>query len=119
MARAKSTGGTSSKIELVPESNGPELSLVNSGSKIEFSSTEDGFAEQPVAPKQKGPFLVGKSDIGTHREITRKDFASVGIQQDTLVFDWTNEFRIPLEGINPAAVSFLVENEYGFSVSDE
>lgn len=81
---------------------------------------EDGFIQQPVAQTtQKGPFLVGKSDIGTNRVVSRADFASVGIDQDTLDFSWTNGFKLPLAGINPEAVKFLTENEYGFSVSDE
>ena len=81
---------------------------------------DDGFIRQPVAEKtQKGPFLVGKSDIGTNRVVTRADFASVGIDQDTLDFSWLNGFKLPLAGINPEAVDFLTQNEYGFSVSDE
>lgn len=82
---------------------------------------EDGFIVQPVAHRSvgKGPFLIGKSDIGLERRVTAADFASKGIVQDTLLFDSTNGFRLPLEGINPEAVTFLVDNEYGFSVSDE
>ena len=82
---------------------------------------EDGFISQPVAEpkKEDGPFLVGRSDDATQRRVTEADFASVGIQQSTLVFEWKNGFRLPLKNINPAAVEFLVEKEYGFSVSDE
>lgn len=82
---------------------------------------QDGFIAQPTASRHpgKGPFLVGISDVGTQRHITRADFASVGIDQETLVFDWLEGFKIPLSRINPDAVTFLTENEYGFSVSDE
>ena len=81
---------------------------------------QDGFVAQPVANKSvSGPFLRGYSDIGTTREVTRQDFESVGIVQETLVFDWLKGYKIPLEGINPDAVDYLVKNEYGFSVVDE
>lgn len=81
---------------------------------------EDGFIKQEVVKHtQNGPFLVGISDVGTARRITRQDFASVGIEQDTLVFEWKNGYRLPLAGINPAAVEFLCATEYGFSVSEE
>ena len=81
---------------------------------------DDGFVSQPVAEKKvAGPFLRGYSDIGTTREVTRRDFASVGIEQETLTFDWLKGYKIPLAGINPEAVDYLVENEYGFSVVDE
>ena len=87
----------------------------------EDKTDSDGFIAQPTAAKHvgKGPFLIGISDIGTERTISRADFASVGIDQDTLTFDWLSEYKLPLAGINPEAVKFLTENEYGFSVSDE
>ena len=80
---------------------------------------EDGFIRQEVfVNDQKGPFLIGRSDIGTSRRVTTAEFASVGIQQETLIFEWKNGYRLSLEGINPAAVDYLVEHEYGFSVSE-
>ena len=82
---------------------------------------EDGFIQQPIAEvrKEEGPFLIGISDDAVERRVTEADFASVGIQQSTLVFEWKKGYRLPLKGINPVAVQFLVDKEYGFSISDE
>lgn len=108
----------------IPEPNAGEskgLASVPTNVPTDLAATGvDGFAEQPVAKStEKGPFLVGRSDVGTHREITRRDFKSVGIDQETLLFDWRKDFKIPVKNINPEAVKFLTENEYGFSVVDE
>lgn len=102
--------------ELPQQTSEPQSSVAN-----EPNRDSDGFVSQPVADgqKAKGPFLVGKSDIGTQRRVTREDFASVGIDQDTLIFDWRDGFKLPIEGINPEAVRYLVNREYGFSVVDE
>lgn len=90
------------------------------GASTEPDLDKDGFVAQPVIKRSKnGPFLVGASDIGTQRVISKADFASVGIVQETLTFDWQTGYKLPVAGINPKAVKYLVENEYGFSVSDE
>ena len=96
----------------------PTAEPANSVPDDEFD--DEGFIKQQTAQNvEKGPFLVGISEIGTERRITRQDFASVGIEQDTLIFEWKRGYKLPLEGINPAAVEFLCATEYGFSVSDE
>lgn len=102
--------------ELPQQTPEPQSSVAN-----EENRGEDGFLKQPTVGREavKGPFLVGKSDIGTQRRVTRADFESVGIDQDTLIFDWRDGYKLPVEGINPAAVKYLVNREYGFSVVDE
>lgn len=101
-----------------PEATGPETPVISEAGQTPVD--DQGFVAQPVEKSPgKGPYLRGASDIGTHREITRRDFESLGIDQDTLVFDWKKDYKLPLEGINPEAVKYLTENEYGFSVVDE
>lgn len=102
----------------LPEETTPPVSSVAN----EPNRDEDGFIQQESVGdhhKPKGPFLVGKSDVGTDRVVTREQFKSVGIDQDTLTFSWESEFKLALTGINPEAVQFLVDKEYGFSVVDE
>jgi hypothetical protein len=99
----------------------PAPEVVEAGAVVVAATGDAGFQPQPVKVKvqAKGKFLVGRSDIGTDREVTTADFASLGIEQQTLNFNYFNQFKLPLEGINPKAVEYLVENEYGFSVVEE
>lgn len=110
-----------SNQETISGPNVAEGEVANSAPEVSGSQTgEDGFVQQPVAKNtKKGPFLRGVSDVATQREITTRDFESLGIDQTTLTFDWKDDFKIPLAGINPKAVEHLVENEYGFSIVDE
>lgn len=98
---------------------GPEKA--EAGAEPATETDNSGFVSQPVAVRSvgEGPFLKGISDIGTHREITKADFEALGIEQDTLTFSWMDGFKLPLEGINPEAVDYLVKNEYGFSIVNE
>ena len=100
----------------LPEETTPAPTESNSEPKLD----ENGFIAQETAKEHRqGPFLVGRSDIGTVRRVTEADFASVGIQCRTLEFNWLEGYRIPLRQIPQEAVDFLVANEYGFSISDE
>lgn len=87
---------------------------------VEPETDVDGFiAQETKKDHRKGPFLVGRSDIGTVRRVTQQDFQSVGIDCRTLEFKWLEGYKLPLDSIPPAAVEFLLDNEYGFSISDE
>lgn len=81
---------------------------------------EDGFIPQEtVKDSRKGPFLVGRSDVGTNRRVTEADFRSVGIDCRTLEFKWQDGYKLPLDSVPAEAAEFLVNHEYGFSISDE
>ena len=107
---------TSKAPAQLPEESKPAPIQTNSGPELDA----EGFIAQETAKEHRqGPFLVGRSDIGTVRRITEAEFASVGIQCRTLEFNWLEGYRIPLRQVPKEAADYLVANEYGFSISDE
>lgn len=105
-----------------PKDTGPLVESDPTKASTDVEIDADGFIKQEVVdpvPHGRGPYLRGISDVGTQRVVTEADFKSVGINQKTLTFDWTKDFKIPVSEINPEAVEFLVKTEYGFSVVND
>ena len=68
----------------LPEETGLAPIQTDSGPELD----ENGFIAQETAKEHRqGPFLIGRSDIGTVRRITEADFASVGIQCRSVLGD--------------------------------